>query len=129
MTKSGCNGPTISPRTVSQRMTSPANGATVSGTITVSANAADDIGVVGVQFFGDGASLGAEDATAPYSISFNTTGASNGLHTLTAVARDAGEWQRASELHQESLALWRTLSDRIRAMSWLWPLAATAIGS
>src|SRR5438876_267011 len=70
-------------------ITSPANGATVSGTITVSADAADDIGVVGVQFFGDGASLGAEDATAPYSISFNTTGASNGLHTLTAVARDA----------------------------------------
>src|SRR5207245_2685265 len=70
-------------------ITSPANAATVSGTITVSANAADDIGVVGVQFFGDGASLGAEDATAPYSISFNTTGASNGLHTLTAVARDA----------------------------------------
>jgi hypothetical protein len=87
----GClasGAPDTTPPTVS--ISAPPAGATVSGTITVSANAADNIGVVGVQFRLDGANLGAEDATAPYSIPWNTTGSSNGPHTLTAVARDAG---------------------------------------
>ncbi|MFI4921529.1 MAG: Ig-like domain-containing protein, partial [Gammaproteobacteria bacterium] len=75
------------PPTVS--MTAPANGTTVSGTVTVSANASDNVGVVGVQFELDGAALGAEDTTAPYSVSWDSTTASNGSHTLTAVARDA----------------------------------------
>ena len=70
-------------------ITAPANGATVSGTMTVGATASDNVGVVGVQFRLDGATLGAEDTTAPYSIAWDTTTASNGAHTLTAVARDA----------------------------------------
>jgi hypothetical protein len=70
-------------------MTAPANGATVNGTITVSASATDAVGVVGVQFLLDGAALGAEDTTAPYSISWATTGVGNGAHTLSARARDA----------------------------------------
>src|SRR5436309_844777 len=70
-------------------VTSPASGATVAGTVPVTADASDDVGVVGVQFKLDGANLGAEDTTNPYSVSWNTTTASNGSHTLTAVARDA----------------------------------------
>ena len=70
-------------------ITSPAAGATVSGTVTVSANASDNVGVAGVQFMVDGAALGAEDTSSPYSASWNTTSASNGSHSLTAVARDA----------------------------------------
>src|SRR5207302_341109 len=58
-------------------------------TISVTASASDNVGVVGVQFLLDGANLGAEDTTAPYSVSWNTTTASNASHTLTAVARDA----------------------------------------
>jgi hypothetical protein len=42
-----------------------------------------------VQFKLDGADLGYEVTTAPYAISWNTTTAGNGPHTLTAVARDA----------------------------------------
>ena len=57
--------------------------------MTVSANAADNVGVAGVQFKLDGANLGAEDTASPYSASWNTTTATNGSHTLTAVARDA----------------------------------------
>ena len=57
--------------------------------MTVSATAADNVGVAGVQFKLDGANLGAEDTTAPYSVSWNTTTATNGTHTLTAIARDA----------------------------------------
>src|SRR5439155_5214370 len=45
--------PDTTPPTVS--ITSPANGATVSGTITVTANAADNVGVAGVHFIVDGA--------------------------------------------------------------------------
>jgi hypothetical protein len=70
-------------------VTSPASGATVSGTTSVTASASDNVGVVGVQFRLDGFNLGAEDTTAPYSVSWNTTGAANGSHTLTATARDA----------------------------------------
>ncbi|HEY7118821.1 MAG TPA: Ig-like domain-containing protein [Tepidisphaeraceae bacterium] len=70
-------------------VTSPTDGSTVNGTIPVNANASDDVGVVGVQFKLDGNNLGAEDTTAPYSVNWATTGASNANHTLTAVARDA----------------------------------------
>jgi len=83
------------PPTVS--MSAPAAGATVSGsTVTVSATASDNVGVVGVQFKLDGASLGAEDTTSPYSISWNTSTTGNGTHALTAVARDAAGNQTTS---------------------------------
>jgi hypothetical protein len=70
-------------------MTAPAAGSTVAGSITVSAGASDNIGVVGVQFRLDGANLGAEDTVAPYAISWNTTTVANASHTVTAIARDA----------------------------------------
>ena len=70
-------------------MTAPAAGSVVSGNVTVSASATDNVGVAGVQFLLDGASLGAEDTTAPYSMTWDTTSASNGVHTLQARARDA----------------------------------------
>lgn len=68
-------------------ITAPASGATVSGTITVSAGATDNIGVFGVQFKVDGMSLGAKVTTAPYAITWNSASVPNGLHT-TAVAQD-----------------------------------------
>jgi hypothetical protein len=70
-------------------VTSPGNGTTVSGAIAVSANASDNVGVVGVQFALDGANLGAEDTTAPYAITWDSASTTNGAHTLTARARDA----------------------------------------
>ena len=80
-------GSDTTPPTVA--LTAPANGATVSGTISVTASASDNVGVVGVQFKRDGVNLGTEDLTSPYSTSWNTTSVSNGSYTLTAVARDA----------------------------------------
>jgi len=82
-----CPSPDTTPPTVS--ITSPASGDTVSGTITVTATASDNRGVAGVQFQVDGVNGGGEDTTAPYSNPWDTTGSSNGSHTLTAVARDA----------------------------------------
>jgi glucose/arabinose dehydrogenase len=70
-------------------ITSPAGGTMLNGTVVVSATAADDIGVAGVQFKLDGAVLGIEDTASPYSVSWDTTTALSGSHTLTAVARDA----------------------------------------
>ena len=75
------------PPTVS--ITSPGSGSTISGTVTVAANAADNVGVAGVQFKLDGKNLGVEVKTAPYSVSLDTTTLLNGAHTLSAVARDA----------------------------------------
>src|SRR5206468_2815924 len=72
-------------------VTSPASGSTVSGTVPVTASVTSvgALTVAGVQFKLDGNNLGAEDTAAPYSVSWNTTTASNGSHSLTAVARDA----------------------------------------
>jgi type VI protein secretion system component Hcp len=69
-------------------ISSPASGASVSGTITVSATASDNVGVAGVQFKLDGVNLGAEDTSAPYSVTWDTTSFPNGSHGLTALARD-----------------------------------------
>jgi hypothetical protein len=71
-------------------LTSPESSSTVSNTVTVSAAAADNFGVSGVQFRLDGNPLGVEDTTAPYSIAWDANTANGGVHVLTAVARDAG---------------------------------------
>src|SRR3989441_9209986 len=55
--------PDTTPPTVS--LTAPAAGATVSGTLTVSASATDNVGVVGVQFKLDAANLAAEVTSPP----------------------------------------------------------------
>ena len=48
-------------------ITAPPTG-TVSGTVTLTANATDNVGVAGVQFLVDNNPLAAEDTTSPYSI-------------------------------------------------------------
>ena len=86
--------PDSTPPTIT--LTSPSNGSSSSGTVTVSANASDNIGVAGVQFIVDGVNLGSEDISAPYSVSWNTATVPNGAHTLTARARDAAGNQTIS---------------------------------
>ena len=68
-------------------ITSPAAGSTLSGTITAQVTASDNVGVTAVSLSVDGLLLGS-DTTAPYSVTWNTTTASNGTHTLTATASD-----------------------------------------
>jgi hypothetical protein len=62
----------------------------VSGVISLTATASDNVGVSGVQFLVDGNAIGTEDTTAPYSVSWNTISAVNGTHQVTARARDTG---------------------------------------
>lgn len=84
------------PPTVS--IASPAPGASISGTVTVSANAADDAGGTGIKrvdFYRDGVLIGS-DTTAPYSVSLDTMALANGAHNLYASAVDNADNSAAS---------------------------------
>lgn len=74
--------------TLSCHLTEPAAGSTLSGSVTVAADASSTASVTGVQFTLDGATLGAEDTSPPYSITWDTRTAGNGEHALAAVVRD-----------------------------------------
>ena len=69
-------------------ITFPQDGAQVNNIINVTADASDNVGVIGVQFAIDGADVGVEDANPPYSLAWDTRTVSNGAHTITARARD-----------------------------------------
>jgi hypothetical protein len=81
----GTPGDTQAPVTA---VTSPANGASVTGTIAVTASASDNVGVTSVEFWLDGV-LAATDSSSPYSWSWNTATASPGSHSLVSKAYDA----------------------------------------
>jgi hypothetical protein len=59
-----------------------------SGTITLSANASDNVGVSNVEFYVDGV-LKASSNVAPYSATLNSATLANGSHSLVAKAYDA----------------------------------------
>jgi len=68
-------------------ITSPTNGQTVSGTVTIQINASDDNGISKVEVYIDNV-LAATLTTAPYTYQWNTAAALNGSHTLRATAYD-----------------------------------------
>jgi peptidoglycan/xylan/chitin deacetylase (PgdA/CDA1 family) len=69
-------------------ITSPANGATVTGNVKIVAAATDaPSGVASVAFYVDGALIGTT-ANSPWQMPWNTKKVSSGQHVLTAVARD-----------------------------------------
>jgi len=95
------SNPDLTPPTVS--IVLPANGATVSNTVNVSATSYDGVGPVSdqtgimkLELYQDGVLLGTNTATPPYlkslaySLSWNTRAVANGAHTLLAKAYDAG---------------------------------------
>jgi GH18 family chitinase len=101
-------------------ITSPSSGLAV-GTVNVTANASDNVGVAGVQFKLDGANLSAEDTVAPYSTSWNTLLTPDGTHALVAVARDtAGNQTTSSNI---------SVSIDVGAPSVPTNLSATAVSS
>jgi hypothetical protein len=70
----------------------PSSGATLAWTVTVIADASDNVGVAGVEFLVDGAPVGAQATAEPngrYWIAWDTTTVPNGSHALAARARDA----------------------------------------
>lgn len=72
--------------------------AMVSGTVALSASAADNVGVKGVQFKVDGVRIGAEDFVAPYGVLWNTLNVVRGTHTVWAEVRDAAGNKNTSAL-------------------------------
>src|SRR5205823_4748792 len=77
-------------------MTAPVNGATASGgSVMVSANV-NVANLASVQFKLDGANLGPEVQSGPYSISWDSKLSSNGSHHLSAVATDSSSGQVSS---------------------------------
>ena len=76
---------TIAP---SVAITAPSSGATVRGWKTITALASDNVGVVKLEFYIDGA-LVFTDTDLPYTYSWNTKSYSRSSHLLTAKAYDA----------------------------------------
>jgi hypothetical protein len=69
-------------------LTAPANGATVSGVVNVTANASDNIGVTKVEFWLDGA-LKSTDTATPFAWSWDSATVANGSHSIVSKAYDA----------------------------------------
>lgn len=78
-------GDTVAP---TASITAPANGATVTSTISVSATASDNVGVTKVEIYVDSA-LKSTLTSSPYTWNWNTTTFSNGSHSIFAKAYDA----------------------------------------
>lgn len=66
----------------------PTASSSVSGTITISANAADNVAVQRVDLFVNG-TLVASDTASPYNFSWNSANAANGMATIQVIAYDA----------------------------------------
>lgn len=69
-------------------ITSPANGSAVSGNVSVSFSATDNLGVVRIELYLDG-KLSTSSTTAPFAMKLNTRKMSAGAHSLQAKAYDA----------------------------------------
>src|SRR5207302_380693 len=76
----GAGSTSTPPPTVS--IATPPAGA-VSSTVSVTANTTSSIGIASVQYFLDGSALGSSTSGPAYAYSWDTTGVSNGAHTLT----------------------------------------------
>ncbi|GFO63689.1 Ig-like domain-containing protein [Geomonas paludis] len=69
-------------------VSSPASGSSVSGTVTVTAAASDNVAITKIEFYRNGVLVGT-DAAAPYAYSWDTTQVANGSYTLTVKGYDA----------------------------------------
>jgi Bacterial Ig domain/Purple acid Phosphatase, N-terminal domain/Immunoglobulin domain len=74
------------PQPPSVNITSPADGATVSGTITVAGTASDAIGLSSVQVQIDGGAFSPASGTTNWTFNLDTTSLSNAAHSVTARA-------------------------------------------
>ncbi len=79
-------------------ITSPSDGATVSGTIIITADATDDNGVVNVDFYIDGTFL-SSDTVSPYEASWNTETAAEGSHVIKAVVTDTASQTKSDQVN------------------------------
>ncbi len=97
LTVGGCGGggggaaappPPLADTTAPTMSAVQAPAATVNRIVSLTLTATDNVGVTAVRFIVDGTLLGTDNA-APYSIDWDTSGETEGDHTLTAEAEDA----------------------------------------
>src|SRR5439155_23694792 len=69
-------------------ITSPSDGASVSGSVTISVSASDNVGITKVDLLVDGSVAGTM-TSSPYALLWDTTRSPNGTHTLQTKAYDA----------------------------------------
>jgi len=91
------SGPVDNPPAVN--ITAPADGDTVSGIVTITADATDDIGVAQVDFYYDSNLIGT-DTASPYSVNWDTTTVDDSAYTITASAVDT-----ASQIASDSISI------------------------
>ena len=89
----GSPPPDTTPPSVS--LTAPADAATVNGSVTISADASDNVAVTQVEFLVNGNVVGS-DTSNPYSISWDSTSLANGPATITARASDGSNTTTSS---------------------------------
>lgn len=83
---SGSSPADVTPPTVA--FVSPTSGATVSGNLSISISASDNVALSSVTLNIDGVTTGT-DTSAPYTFTWNTSTVANGTHPLVATAVDA----------------------------------------
>jgi hypothetical protein len=87
---SPCVATPLAPSTPAISITSPLAG-TVVGTVSIQADATDNVGITSVRFKLDDVDLGADDVSAPYSVLWDSTTVLDGPHMITAEARDSDD--------------------------------------
>ncbi|HSX04880.1 MAG TPA: Ig-like domain-containing protein [Candidatus Saccharimonadales bacterium] len=101
------------PPTVS--VSTPADGATVSGTVTLSANASDNVGVTGVKFVVDSTVIKNDTTSSDgWSTAWDSRQVANGTHTVTVTASDAAGNTKTSS---STIAVNNTASPTISSLT------------
>lgn len=77
-------------------LVSPANGATLSGTVALNASATDNVAVGKVEFYVGSTLVSSINAPGPYSFNWNSAGVANGSYVIKATAYDTSNNQASA---------------------------------
>jgi len=107
----------------------PQQGALVSGSTLMTAEASDDLQVAGVQFQLDGRDFGEPDTRAPFMAPWNSAQAGSGSHTISARVWDAAGHQAQAQPVTVSVASQAAATSPSQTGAWSqpmsWPIVAT----
>lgn len=110
-------------------LVTPVDRTTVSGALTIGAQAADDTAVTSVRFLVDGAQVGPESTAAPYTATWNTTSVSDGDHAIHAEARDAAGNVASSQTISVRVANTVVPPPPVKGLTWTRLVKVSVAGS
>lgn len=102
-------------------ITSPVNGSTVKGSITVSAEASDNVAVTRVEFYLDEKLIGT-NTSPPHTMTLDTTSLGNNSHTITVKAYDG-----ANNFGQDSVTFIVSNPTPVPDVKITWPLDGVTV--